>query len=97
MANIVVFAFNKGLETMAFNLERDPAMHSPGPRVKRPRLNDLVKVEQGPRPRLPRLLPETADIEVAIFRICCDAAAVWDVVKDCGNCNCGTRRKLQPW
>ena len=81
---LLFFACNKGLETMAFNLERAPAMSSPGPRVKRPRLNDLVKVEQGPRPRLPRLLPETADIEVAIFRICCDAAAVWDVVKESG-------------
>ena len=69
---------------MAFNLERAPAMSSPGRRVKRPRLNDLVKVEQGPRPRLPRLLPETADIEVAIFKYCCDAAVVWDVVKESG-------------
>ena len=51
---------------------------------KIPKVDDLVAVVEGPRPPVPRRLPSTADIVVAIYKYTSDASTVWEDVREPG-------------
>ena len=51
---------------------------------KIPKVDDLVAVVEGPRPPVPRRLPSTADIVVAIYKYTNDASTVWEDVREPG-------------
>ena len=78
------YAQHVSARAMAFTLSRaarpaNGAAEQPAPKV--PKLRELT-IEAGPGPPIPKRLPPTADVEVAIYKVTDDASAVWDDVKD---------------
>ena len=49
---------------------------------KAPKVDDLVVVQEGPRPPAPRRLPHTGDIVVALYKYTDDASPIWEDVKE---------------
>ena len=49
---------------------------------KAPKVDDLVVVQEGPRPPPPRRLPHTGDIVVALYKYTDDASPIWEDVKE---------------
>ena len=69
---------------MAFTIARTarPITNAPDePQRKVPKLSNLT-IQAGPRPLAPKRLPPTADVEVCIYKVTDDAAALWDDVKE---------------
>ena len=78
-----------GLEgTMVFTLARSarpakPEARDDEPQRKMTKLGNLA-IQAGPQPPVPKRLPPTADVEICIYKVTDDAAALWDDVKESG-------------
>ena len=51
---------------------------------KIPKVENMVAVQQGPRPPVARKLPETNDVIVCLYKYTDDARRVWEDVKEPG-------------
>ena len=51
---------------------------------KIPKVENMVAVQQGPRPPVARKLPETNDVVVCLYKYTDDARRVWEDVKEPG-------------
>ena len=51
---------------------------------KIPKVENMVAVQQGPRPPVARRLPETNDVIVCLYKYTDDARRVWEDVKEPG-------------
>ena len=86
------FAFLKGMAQFSLSKVPSPA-RSRSPHLL-PNLNmksrkiakvaDLVDVQQGPRPSIPRALPAKGDIVATLYRYSDDATTIWETCKEDG-------------
>ena len=67
----------KRFSIAAAGLKKREADDAPSPSPKVPKASQLVMVEQGPRPINPKRLPESAPVQVCIYKVTECAGDCW--------------------